>query len=70
MIKRDLSPLDRFLTKTKEASRHGLKEIRMETKDAVELSVLLAQILLNQNITVVDRTDTNKKSSLDGGSFR
>jgi len=70
MIKRNLSPLDRFLAKTKDASRHGLKEIRMETKDAVELSVLLAQILLNQNITVVERNDVAKKPSLDGGAFR
>ena len=71
MIKRDIAPLNRFLVKVKDASKLGLKEVRIDTKDAVEISTLLAQILLDQQQDTVIRTTGMPENSLtDGGRFR
>ncbi len=68
MIKRDLSPLDKFLAKVKDANRQGLREVRIDTRDAVEITTLLAQILLNQQITTTPVKETT--TPLDGGKFK
>ena len=70
MIKRDLSPLDKFLAKVKDANRQGLKEVRLDTRDAVEISTLLAQILLNQQIMPMVAKETTSMAPLDGGKFK
>ena len=73
MIKRDIAPLNKFLAKVKDASRLGLKEVRIDTRDAVEMSTLLAQILLDQHAVaqpVVPLADTRKSGYTDGGGFR
>jgi len=71
MINRDLTPLDKFLAKVKDASRQGLKEVRLDTRDAVEITTLLTQILLKQQITnMVPKDVAPSTKPLDGGKFR
>ena len=72
MINRDLTPLDKFLAKVKDASRQGLKEVRLDTRDAIEITTLLTQILLKQQITAVKKeaVPTAPVSPLDGGKFK
>jgi hypothetical protein len=70
MINRDLTPLDKFLAKVKDASRQGLKEVRLDTRDAVEITTLLTQILLKQQITnMVPKDIAPSIKPLDGGKF-
>lgn len=72
MINRDLTPLDKFLAKVKDASRQGLKEVRLDTRDAIEITTLLTQILLKQQIATVKKevTPVSSVSPLDGGKFK
>jgi hypothetical protein len=71
MIKRDTTPLDKFLAKVKDASRLGLKEVRIDTRDAVDISTLLAQILLEQQVQKepLPKEETSG-TQLDGGKFK
>jgi hypothetical protein len=71
MIKRDLASLDKFLAKVKDASRTGLKEVRIDTRDAIEMTTLIAQLLLDasrQQYTIVKQEPA--KTQLDGGLFK
>lgn len=71
MIKQDIAPLNRFLAKVKDASRSGLKEVRISTKDAVEISTLLALVLLEKVDQPVEYpVPVIGKSHTDGGSFK
>lgn len=70
MIKRDTTPLDKFLAKVKDASRQGLKEVRIETRDAVDISTLLAQILLEQYKPTLPLPKEETSNQLDGGKFK
>lgn len=72
MIKRDTTPLSKFLAKVKDASKLGLKEVRLDTKDAVEISTLLAQMLLDQHSTQKEPNIVVKSNfqSTDGGLFK
>jgi hypothetical protein len=72
MINRDLTPLDKFLAKVKDASRQGLKEVRLDTRDAIEITTLLAQILLKQQIATVTKEvgPTSLSKQMDGGKFK
>lgn len=70
MINRDLTPLDKFLSKVKDASRQGLREVRLDTRDAVEITTLLTQILLKQQIGVVPKDLDPLTKPLDGGKFK
>lgn len=71
MINRDLTPLDKFLAKVKDASRQGLKEVRLDTRDAIEITTLLTQILLKQQIATAPRdvVPASLSKSMDGGKF-
>jgi hypothetical protein len=71
MINRDLTPLDKFLAKVKDASRQGLKEVRLDTRDAIEITTLLTQILLKQQIATVpkDVVPASLSKPMDGGKF-
>jgi len=73
MINRDLTPLDKFLAKVKDASRQGLKEVRLDTRDAIEITTLLTQILLKQqiaNIVAKEVAPVPSLKPLDGGKFK
>lgn len=70
MIKRDTTPLDKFLAKVKDASRQGLKEVRIDTRDAVDISTLLAQILLEQHKPTLSLPKEETSNQLDGGKFK
>ena len=72
MINRDLTPLDKFLAKVKDASRQGLKEVRLDTRDAIEITTLLTQILLKQQIATAPKEVTPASSfkPTDGGKFK
>ena len=71
MIKRDLLPLDKFLAKVKDANRQGLKEVRIDTRDAVEISTLLAQLLLNQQVSAPPEVkEVTNSTQMDGGKFK
>ena len=72
MINRDLTPLDKFLAKVKDASRQGLKEVRLDTRDAIEITTLLTQILLKQQIATAPRdvAPASLSKPMDGGKFR
>lgn len=68
MNNRDLSVLNKFLAKVKDSSRQGLREVRIETRDAVEITTLLAQILLSQQ--TISTTSNTTSGPLDGGGFK
>lgn len=73
MINRDLTPLDKFLAKVKDASRQGLKEVRLDTRDAIEITTLLTQILLKQqiaNTALKDVAPVSTTKPFDGGKFK
>jgi hypothetical protein len=72
MIFRDTAALDKFLAKVKDASRLGLKEVRLDTRDAVDISALLAQMLLDLRRPRIEEKPPQDipSTSLDGGKFK
>jgi hypothetical protein len=60
------------LAKVKDANRLGLKEVRLDTRDAVDISALLAQMLLDLKRPKAEekRTHDATARSLDGGNFK
>ena len=70
MIKRDITALDKFLTKVRDANRSGLREVRIETRDAIDMATLIAQLLLDFNKPTINAKEEPAKTQLDGGIFK
>jgi hypothetical protein len=47
-----------------------LREVRIETRDAIDMATLIAQLLLDFNKPTVNAKQEPAKTQLDGGLFK